>query len=206
MGFPFRSLVGRNTIGCNDAFKVGADVVQICMFGDASWFHENKFALETFPNTVVCCAPALLNLNVDWLKCLHRQSKGLHTGNVVGWNNSTGAAAVNLAITLGSTRIFLLGFDMKSEPKRSHWHQWNKKKIKDASYQKFILGFKSVSDSLPKFPGVSVINVTNGDSQLPFFPRITFEVFHKYVPLKDRVPCQSCIETRQQHAKELSRP
>jgi hypothetical protein len=176
--FPFASLDGKNTIGCNDAFRLGPDIVKICLFGDASFFHKFKWDLKSFGGRVVTCAPALLTIQSGWLLQMNRDKHGLFEGNVLGWNFSTGAAAVNLAVTLGAKRIFLLGYDMgKRKDGKSHWHNHRHKMIPDASYARFIQGFCRVYEALKKRPAVQVLNVTDGSSQLPFFDRIDFSSF-----------------------------
>lgn len=174
--FPFPSLAGKNTIGCNDAFYLGPDIVKICLFGDAGFFHKMKWELEKFKGRVVTCAPALLPLNLDWLLQMKRVRDGLHEGDTLGWNYSTGAAAVNLAFSLGATRIFLLGFDMgKGEGGKSHWHNHRTKHIADEAYRRFIRGFHTLAAGLKRYPNVKVFNVTDGSSKLPVFDRIPFK-------------------------------
>lgn len=205
VGYDFQQLEGRNTIGCNDAFRLGSKVAKICLFGDASFFHKNKWDLEKYDGTVVTCASALLHLKLAWLKQMARVRDGLHIGSTLGWNYSTGAAAVNLAITLGATRIFLLGFDMGKTANKSHWHN-QPRNVKDESYLRFIRGFLSVQKALPNFPGVKVFNVTDGSSKLPYFTRIAVPTFRAYVPPQNRVECVECKQTRERLAKELVHP
>src|SRR6266403_5209113 len=83
--FAWDKLKGRKTIVCNDAFRLGAEVVQICVFGDASWFHRAKWDLEKYQGQVVSCAPSLLQLNLSWLLQMDRVRDGLGSGSVLGW-------------------------------------------------------------------------------------------------------------------------
>lgn len=194
--FNFDALRGRNSIGCNDAFRLGHDFIKICLFGDASWYEPNKWELEKFKGRIVTVAQSLAQATVPWIHSLLRQRTGLHTGGAVGWNFSTGAAAVNVALLLGAVRIFLLGFDMKnSQQGKAHWHRYNDKPVKDYSYRKFITGFSHIQRDLPiKFPNARIFNVTDGSSLLPFFSRMQFDVFYKYIPPQyrvDRIRCQA---------------
>ena len=203
--FDFQSLRGRNTIGCNDAFRLGPEIVKVCLFGDASWFHRNKWDLEQFTGRVATLAPSLYSIKIPWLLTLTRSRDGLHTDGTIGWNHSTGAAAVNLALSMGAVRIFLLGFDMCRRPDgRTHWHNHNPKPVQDESYRKFLKGFKQVEHGLGKFPGARIFNVTDGSSQLPYFAKMGFETFIKYVPPQNRVPCIRC-QKRKEQAQELAR-
>lgn len=191
--FDFERLRGRNTIGCNDAFKLGPEIVKVCVFADSCWFHRNKWDLEKFPNTRVTHSPSLVNLDLPWLKQMVRAKDGLQTNGTLAYNYSTGATAVNLALYYGATRIFLLGFDMgRGQNGRTHWHHYNERPIQDESYKRFMKGFASVHLHLKKFPGVKVLNVTAGSSNLQFFTRIPFETFYKYIPPQNRGQCVEC--------------
>lgn len=174
-GFDFESLAGNNVIGCNDAFHLGDRIVSICAFGDASWWQKNKFKLEKFKNPIVTNCPGVMPFKVPGLRKMKRVRDGLHSGSSLGWNYSTGAMVINLAISLGATRIFLLGYDCQKAGNQHHWHNYNQKHIHDSSYRRFIGGFKTLSKALP--PGIEVLNVTGGASVLGAFPTISFEMF-----------------------------
>lgn len=202
--FDFSQLRGRNTIGCNDAFRLGAEVVKICLFGDYTWWKVNNEELKTFRGKVATvCLTFLRDNPVDWLYTLQRAKLGLHKGGTIGWNFSTGAAAVNLALALGATRVFLLGFDMTQIQNKTHWHNHAFRSVNPSCYKRFIQGFTAIHRDLRKFPGAQVLNVTDGSSQLPHFPRIPFTTFLKYIPPQDRVPCVECEERKRLHAQEV---
>jgi hypothetical protein len=179
--FAWAKLEGRNTIGCNDAFRLGARRCQICVFGDASWFHRAKWDLEKYQGRVVSCAPTLLHLNLPWLLAMDRVRDGLGEGSKLGWNYSTGAAAICLAVRLGAIRIFLLGFDLySSKDGKSHWHRLRNRPTAEVSYTRFQKGFRTLADVLAKLkPDVEVHNVTDGTSKLEVFPRISFAELDK---------------------------
>jgi hypothetical protein len=186
--FDFSKLKGRNTIGCNDAFRLGPEIVRICFFGDSSWFHKNKWDLEKWSfGRIATCSTSLGQIKLDWLLQLERSLNGLHEGGVVGWNYSTGAAAINLAISLGAAKVFLLGFDLnRRKDGQSHWHNYNTKPIMDTAFARFIRGFEAIKKDLHRFPEVSVFNVTDGSSGLHAFARITFEEFDRVLALDPR--------------------
>jgi len=172
-GFDFNLLKGKNTIGANDAFRLGSDVVKICLFGDTSWFHRTKFDLENFKGRIVSVAPPL-RFNVPWFYWLKRIKEGLAFGDTIAWNFSTGAAAINLAINLGATRIFLLGFDCQLNGAKSHWHSHGKCITPQRSFNRFQRGFLALARELKRqAPDIRVVNVCNGNSSsLPVFERV----------------------------------
>lgn len=181
-GFEFSSLTGLNTIGVNDAFRLGPPVCRVCLFGDVSWWNSRKWDLERYAKAggvVYSVAPELDQIKCDWLRHLRRVPSGLVNGDALAWNFSTGAAAVNLAHNLGAFRIFLLGFDMVSFKGETHWHRHHRNKTSDASFQSFIQGFTPLVNVLKQNPAVQVYNVGPGISRLPFFPKITFPEMEK---------------------------
>jgi len=177
LGFDFASLRGQNTIGCNDAFRLGPEVVKICLFGDASWWQKTKFELENFKGQIISCAPSLRNFNVPWLYFVERTRDGLRAQSEkqIGWNYSTGSAAINVAIWLGAKRIYLLGFDLDQHNGKTHWHAHRAKPTLEHSFKRFIRGFERLAQDLPSFPGVAVFQVTNNPSRLNCFTKLTVD-------------------------------
>jgi len=175
IGFDFSSLTGRRVIGCNDAFRLGPTVVQICCFADVGWWHKNKWELEKFPNRIVTNSNGMENFDVPGILNMKRVRDGFHTGDTLGFNASTGAVALNLAVLLGAARVFLLGFDMCLQGKDHHWHTHQIKGITQESFSRHIQGFATLKASLP--PEVQVFNVSDGTSKLRVFPCVNFQVF-----------------------------
>lgn len=171
-GFDFDLLKPEHVIGANDAFNLGGDIVKFCVFGDANWWHHNKYKLEKFTGKVVSNAPSLIPMNVPYMLKTARQRDGIHTGTTLGWNYSTGALAINLAISLGAVSIYLLGYDLCNRQDKSHWHDHNPKRTQEFTFKRFIRGFQCVKASLPE--GIKVINVTDGTSQLECFEKMQY--------------------------------
>jgi len=172
-GFNFSQLAGLHVIGCNDAFRLDPEIVEICCFADVGWWHKNKWDLEKFSNRVVTNSNKMENFNVPGILNMKRVKDGFHTGDTLGFNASTGAVALNLAVLLGATRVFLLGFDMCLQGNKHHWHEHQTKGILPDSFARHIQGFLTLKRSLP--PEVEVFNVTDGSSKLRVFPCIGFE-------------------------------
>lgn len=168
--FDFERLRGRPTIGCNQAFLLGAERCQICAFGDLKFWKKFKVDLESYEGWVVT------NYGVmrppTWLHRWTRQDDGLsgHRGTL-GWNFNTGAAAINLALLLGAQRVFLLGYDLGQTPEAHHWHDHAIEAPSPPVFARFAEGFQRVAKALPSvFPGRQVINLGAGTSSLTAFP------------------------------------
>jgi len=103
---------------------------------------------------------------------MQRERVGL-SKTALGWNANTGASALNLALILGASTVYLLGFDMFG----GNWHPNPLDKPKQTIYDRMMKNFKIVAQQLPKvFPDCKVFNVTN-DSKLEIFPKIGFNEF-----------------------------
>lgn len=183
-GFDFNRLRGFCTIGCNQAFLLGAEICNIAMFGDFLFWdacirgmgmggqRASAPAFDIMAYRGWVATNYKVGAPPPWLRIYHRKERGLAVGDTLGWNDNTGAAAINLALTLGAKRVFLLGFDMRRTPERSHWHDKLLEQSKDTHYAKFRAGLHEVAQDLPTvFPGREVINVTDGFSALEGFPR-----------------------------------
>ena len=90
--------------------------------------------------------------------------------------SNSGYQAINLAVNLGAKRIVLLGYDMKVNGHRTHWHNEQRQ---DASVfagtirDTMLPHFHTLIDPL-KVLGVEVINATP-DSALTCFPMMMLE-------------------------------
>jgi uncharacterized Rossmann fold enzyme len=176
--FDWNLLKDKFVIGCNDAYKLGSFICDICVFGDAKWFDFHKQELVHYKGTVFTNNSRLHKKSpVTWLWTMRREGSGLHL-DALGWNFSTGALAVNLALLLGAKKIYLLGFDMKlSKDGDNNWHPNKLDKPNKTLFPKFVKGFLRVKADLEKkFADVEVFNITD-DSDLNVFPKIGVKEF-----------------------------
>lgn len=98
---------------------------------------------------------------------LAHQAFTLTSAEGIGHGNNSGFGALNLAVCLGANPIYLLGFDMKHQAGRSHWHDGHPNPQREATVERFIQHF--VRASIPiKRAGFRVINL-NLDSALKCF-------------------------------------
>lgn len=175
--FNWSLLKDELTIGCNSAFTLGVEVCKLCIFGDPKWFKSFKDELARYKGIVFTSSPQMFNTKVPWVWTLPRAVRGLHR-TALGWNENTGASAINLALILGAKRIFLLGYDMHlSNDGKPNWHNRIIEKPNEATYEKFLKGFSNLKRELPaKFPGKEIINVTD-NSDLNCFPKVNCKQF-----------------------------
>lgn len=184
-GFDWGLLKDEFTIGCNDAFLLGEKVCDICVFGDHKWFKVHYSKLAKFKNPIFTNTNHLCDSKTPkWVWWMQRRGSGFHK-DALGWNENTGALAINLALILGAKKIFLLGFDMKildiaKKYNKRNQNNWHENLVQDpnlGSIQKHINAFKSSSSTIEKnFPGVKIINITD-DSDLDIFPKIGVDKF-----------------------------
>jgi hypothetical protein len=109
---------------------------------------------------------------------MRRIKNGFGTGDTLGWNYSTGAEAINLAITLGAVNIYLLGFDLVRIGGKSHWHEHNLTVTGRDSFERFKKGFRELAVEVKARSNASVFNVTDGTSGLDCFGTCDWREFY----------------------------
>ncbi len=185
--FDFQKMMGLNTIGCNHDFLLGAAICNICLFNDPDFWtecqNERKEDMLAYSGWVVGTSSG--NYTPAWLHKKKRKETGLSRDpSILGINFNTGATAINLALLLGASRVYLLGIDMDTVREdgrvKAHWHTANKLKH-PARYSRFQTGFDHVKADLPTvFPDRIVLNATDGSSKLRGFERVTIQAALEY--------------------------
>lgn len=173
--FPLTRLIDPKVIGCNNAYLFGESIVDVLVFGDKPWwdYHEGRPVFRSFTNPIFSNAPKLEDESrIIWTP---RETHGFHK-HALGWNGNTGSSAINLALIMGASRVFLVGFDMKSsEEGESNWHENTLDAPTDVHYNRYQAEIKdSMSMLHANWPGVDVINL-NPDSAMEIFPRCSWE-------------------------------
>jgi hypothetical protein len=162
--FDWTLLRGKNTVGCNSAHLLGPEVVKVLAFGDRGFFEKYHKELSRLKFPVVTTCSSLRSNPPAWLHVMKRLPRGLATGDTLGWNFNTGAMAINLALSFGAQRVFLLGFDLSAEGARHNWHDREAFRFAKSVYGRFLEGFRYVARDLDRvFPGREVINVNDVD-------------------------------------------
>lgn len=177
-GFNWELLRSKNTIGCNSAFIHGSHICNVCFFSDHDWFYKFEDELEAYTGLLVTHNEELLYQGPKYLCRMRRTDQGLHQGDTLGFGGNSGVGAINLALSFGANRVFLLGFDCKTNDiSRPNWHTRQVDKLDLEVYGKFLEGFYYVACDLPRvFPGCEIINL-NQDSAIPYFPKANLTDF-----------------------------
>lgn len=103
---------------------------------------------------------------------LSETPNGLRTGS------NSGFQCINFATLAGSKRILLLGYDMRFDGIRSHWHAGHPAKVPESHYSvNYARYYNSMLPHLARL-GVEVINCSIG-SKLKAFP---------FLPLEEALP------------------
>jgi hypothetical protein len=171
--FDWDRIRSRKVIGCNGAYLLGSQVVDIVVFGDVNWWKTiGCEGTKHFGGRVVGSTPNLLR-PVPWLLQMTRQQYGLGAPGLgrLAWNRNTGSLGINLALLLGARRVYLLGFDMSLSARgEANWHDERCEPARAEVYARFRAGFAFLASALPEtFPGVEVVNL-HASATLPMFP------------------------------------
>ncbi len=175
-----KCLRDQTVLGCNEAFTFGARLVPNLFFSDSRWYFRRLEDLKCYSEwggEMFTHEEPLRLSGHTWINVL-RRVEGLSKDAILFGGNS-GTGAVNLALMLGATNVYLLGFDCKQgENKQNNWHN-NYAGFNRATYTppfyNFIRGMEQVAKQLPSvFPGCNVINLTP-DSALNMFPKQTLD-------------------------------
>lgn len=182
-GFDWEFLRGRNTVGCNSAFILGAHYVKITLFGDLRWWVKiGCERLGEYGGIVVGCMQNPIKRPPPWLCHMGRytEDRGLAPPGcgMLAWPDNTGGAAINLALAAGARRVFLLGFDMAMAPRpdsagqlKPNFHDLRHEPGAAEVYCRFKSRTTQVFKNMQEvYPGCEVVNVSDV-STLETFPK-----------------------------------
>ncbi len=176
-GFDFERLRGKNTIGTNYAYKLGKDICNCVFFSDYNpakahdFFTTHYDGLAAHGGLILTHNSALKCRPESWLNWYPRKLSGLYR-DAIGYNWSSGASAINMALILGASRIFLLGIDCNAPDGKSvDWYVDNDLKERQQVFSQFTEGFCHIKRTLNiVFHDAEIINL-NPESALDIFPK-----------------------------------
>lgn len=172
--FKWNRLKGKRTIAINKAieFWPHADVMYWTDGRIYSWLKEKIHSFKGLKFTI-----RALPYEDKSIHILKKGKKfGLETArDTLAHGNNSGYAAINLAIHLGAKRIVLLGYDMGSDGKNSHFHDGYPVNATNENIYKnhFLPGF-DIIEHLLNDKGIKILNACP-TSKLNSFKKITID-------------------------------
>lgn len=172
-------LVGHTTLAVNSAVYLG-DWVSALFFGDAKWYWWNEARVKAYPgpkftmNIVFQGRDKSVVAEPDLMIVRRGRTFGhCRSDTGIGWNRSSGAAAIDLAVNMGATRVILLGFDMRRvNGEKNYRKHENDGKTNPNPWDYFMEGLHRLADDLSML-GFEVYNATP-ETALECFPKINF--------------------------------
>jgi hypothetical protein len=171
-GFDFNRLKDKVVIAVNKAF-MHLPFAQVLYWSDTRFYEWHSKEVDNFKGIKVTCRAQpkrgdIINLLNTGKTGLETMSYGLRDGG------NSGYAAINLAYHLGAKRIVLLGFDMQTNGKETHWHEGYPSTADTETMARLMVpNFDTLIDPLEKRK-VKVYNASQ-ISKLESFPKISIE-------------------------------
>lgn len=175
-GFDWDLLRGELTIGVNRAVEYFDPTVSLSI--DARWYEwttsgklgeEAKLRYGAFNgHKVMVCGEADKAYNypatvqsIAGYPGGHRLSPALRFG--LGHGDNSGLAALNLALCLGASQIYLLGFDCNpNTDTQEHFHDGYPEMQRGCVYKKFIASFNLIAEEAKKRAKIINVNEKSG--------------------------------------------
>lgn len=182
-GFDWSLLRGWRVIGVNRVYErfdptiiFSMDTRFLRWIIDGKYSHEvaEKFARSKAYKVWLCTYNCKLPKDIFIIRVWKTYSQGFHAFPAtmregIGHGNNSGYGALNLAACLGANPIYLLGFDMKYEGAKTHWHEGHPIPHRPNTVNQFIKYFPRAAIKLKEM-GFEVINL-NPSSALHCFPK-----------------------------------
>lgn len=171
-GFDFNLLKGKTVIAVNKAF-FHLPFAQVLYWSDTRFYEWYGKEVDFFKGIKVTCRSQpkkadIINLLNTGKNGLETMSYGLRDGG------NSGYAAINLAYHLGAKRIVLMGFDMQTNGKETHWHDGYSSTANTETMQRLMVpNFDTLVEPLEKRK-VKVYNASH-TSVLTCFLKISIE-------------------------------
>lgn len=161
-------LRGHRTIAVNVAFRI-APWADVMYFGDCRLFDKIGVELLSFAGLkITTCERHVDKPGIQVVKKRNNPMGLAPDSSVLGWNLSSGAAAINIAAHMGVRRIVLLGFDMRRVDGRCNFHDDYPAHPNKNPYKRFMVPFAAIARDLERLH-IECVNAAPG-SALDVFP------------------------------------
>lgn len=175
--FRWDCLKTYRTIAVNYAFTKLPDC-EIIYWSDLRFWDWYKDDILRHPARKITCA-RIEHPNVERFRFSSKNEPLSFKNGVLRGGNSSGYAAINLAVQMGVKKIYLLGFDLQRNIDAvSNWHNAYPATTDDPAYKEMLRPFTKLSQALHDL-NVEVVNVVNPsvDSALTCFAKMSFDEF-----------------------------
>ncbi len=178
--FDWSFLHDRATIAVTNSFKKLPNAAYI-YFSDIRFWNWQRAGLLAHKAAKITTAKIPKNItSVARYKvsCVKNKAIDFRKG-YLKLGNSSGYAAINLAVHLGATEIFLLGYDMHADTGKNHWHSDYPIKNKSHIYARNMLKFFDAAAKELAGAGIKVINFGE-TSKIECFAKLKLEAVYDY--------------------------
>ncbi len=179
-GFDFDRLTGLRVLATNVA---AYDVERLLpepdwFFIDPNIYDDNTALVQRWPGRIFTASRRAKGQMPDRLfriDQIHRPDFALPGSSVIRSGRTSGHVAISLAVTMGAARIVMLGFDMRLEAGRSHYHDRYKRGPDDPAIyvREFLPSFEGWHRA-GRAAGCEIVNATP-DSAVIEFPHVDLD-------------------------------
>jgi hypothetical protein len=156
--FDFSSLKGKNVIAINKAFMYLPEY-QYLYWTDSRFYtwYKNDIDKQECKKYTPCINPNDVSGNITVLKNSGGRIIDLTTPDSITAGNNSGFGAISLAIKLGASKIYLLGYDMGYTGNKTHFHDgYPSNTAKQSVYNSMLKYFEDNADIIK-----SVVKIYN---------------------------------------------
>lgn len=144
-------------------------------FADSRWWawHRERPELKAFAGEIASIESSGAEVTEERVHLLRQWGPTQVSADpeALGTGQNSGFQALNLALLAGALKVILLGYDMRYDGGRSHWHEGHPIKTGEDSYRQYSRFFSEFLTALAgPFAGARIINATPG-SLISCFPR-----------------------------------
>jgi|GEM_PF-3075894 len=156
--FDFNRLSGKNVIAINKAFMYLPEY-QYLYWTDSRFYtwYKDEINKQECKKYTPCVNPNNVSENITVLKNSGGRIIDLTTPDSITAGNNSGFGAISLAIKLGASKIYLLGYDMGYTGNKTHFHDgYPSNTAKQSVYNSMLKYFEDNADIIK-----SVVKIYN---------------------------------------------